>query len=695
MAEENPSVSPYTMRISRLIVDKLGVKLYDRVSLVLAELVANSYDADATEVKIKAPMGRFLATKGEDGLQDAGYCLEVEDNGIGMTPEEVQAFYLIVGAERRRDDRRGDRSRRFKRKVMGRKGVGKLAPFGICQKIEVLTSGGKRTVGIDEAGNEVEGYLTAHLIMDREEILSDDTEFEYEPEVGELDGIIRPKSGTLVRLSLFAQRKVPELDTLERQLSQRFGIVAPNWQIQLIDTLDTENTRLVGQFEIDKLENTEIRFENDGRALGPDRNRLEDLEAGFDYEGRFYSVTGWVAYSQKPYKDDLMAGVRIYCRGKIASKTNIFALGAGFTGEYDIRSYLIGELHADWLDEDEDLIQTDRKDILWSHEVGTAFQGWGQNVVRKMGKLARSPVKKKSWDVFRETTNVEERIEQAFPKNEQAPIRKTALDLAKRMGSTMRREEIEDEEQRETMVGLSLMLAPHVTLDDKLKEASEESPLSVIVEVLKTARISELASFGRIADERIRVIDQVETLIDDTETAEAALQNLITEAPWLINPEWSPLISNQRLSTLRKRFEKYYERKTGQEIELSEFTDPNKRPDFVLTTQDNQIQIIEIKPPNHFLNNDDMDRLNTYIQQMEQFLADPTNKEFAGSFQDDFKVTLICDGQNLDGLALAAYGGLLASRVLTHINWDVFLKRTKSVHEEFLEEAARRRNITE
>ena len=37
----------YEMTISRLTVDKLGVKLYDRVSAVIAEIVANSYDADA------------------------------------------------------------------------------------------------------------------------------------------------------------------------------------------------------------------------------------------------------------------------------------------------------------------------------------------------------------------------------------------------------------------------------------------------------------------------------------------------------------------------------------------------------------------------------------------------------------------------------------------------------------------------
>jgi len=105
----------YTMTISRLTVDKLGVKLYDKVSAVIAELVSNSYDADAVEVTITAPMGEFLATKRNNNLIDKGYSIEVYDNGIGMTPEEVNKFYLCVGADRRADSKRGDESRLFKR----------------------------------------------------------------------------------------------------------------------------------------------------------------------------------------------------------------------------------------------------------------------------------------------------------------------------------------------------------------------------------------------------------------------------------------------------------------------------------------------------------------------------------------------------------------------------------------------------
>ncbi|NJM67951.1 MAG: hypothetical protein HC851_20950 [Acaryochloris sp. RU_4_1] len=170
--EENQPVK-YTMTISRLTIDKLGVKLYDKVSAVIAELVSNSYDADATEVRIKAPMGEFLATKSNNQLQDRGFTIEIWDNGTGMTPDQVNKFYLCVGADRRVDTERGDKSRRFDRKVMGRKGVGKLAPFGICERIEVLTSGGELIQGRDENGSTLEGYLTAHLILDRSQILKE------------------------------------------------------------------------------------------------------------------------------------------------------------------------------------------------------------------------------------------------------------------------------------------------------------------------------------------------------------------------------------------------------------------------------------------------------------------------------------------------------------------------------------------
>ncbi len=154
----------YTMPISRLTVDKLGVKLYDKVSAVIAELISNSYDADATSVTVQAPMGQYLASKSKGQIRDSGFEIIVEDDGIGMTPEQMQQFYLVIGAERRSDPKRGGTSPKYARKVMGRKGVGKLAPFGICKIIEVVSAGGDE-ISISAKGKMEKGFLTSHIIL--------------------------------------------------------------------------------------------------------------------------------------------------------------------------------------------------------------------------------------------------------------------------------------------------------------------------------------------------------------------------------------------------------------------------------------------------------------------------------------------------------------------------------------------------
>lgn len=46
---------------------------------------------------------------------------------------------------------------------MGRKGVGKLAPFGVCSHIEILSAGGAI---VKEGDNE--GYRTAHIILKKD-----------------------------------------------------------------------------------------------------------------------------------------------------------------------------------------------------------------------------------------------------------------------------------------------------------------------------------------------------------------------------------------------------------------------------------------------------------------------------------------------------------------------------------------------
>jgi hypothetical protein len=680
-----------------MTVDKLGVKLYDRVYAVIAELISNSYDADAEHVTVRAPMGSYLAHKAGGTITSKNVTIEVVDDGAGMTPDELQEFYLIVGKERRDDPKRGDKSKKFLRNVMGRKGVGKLAPFGVCKVVEIISSGGE----LISEGNST-GYSTAHVILDKGKILSD-TDEEYKPEVGLQDGQFARQTGTKIILREFEYRRISDIKELSRQLSQRFGISSPNWSIALEDSSkspsDPAYRAVVGSFDVPVMPDSRVVFEGDRhtvsqpdgsgyRVIGPDGNSTDKLVAGFTYEGKFYPVSGWVAYAKEPYKDELMAGVRIYCRGKFTAQTTVFNRKAGFTGEHNIRSYLVGELHADWLDEQEDLIQTDRRDILWSHELGNEFQIWGQKVIQHIGQITRNPMRKTMMERFFEVGEVQEKISKAFPTEKQKELRAQATEVAKALGKSLRGDELSDPQAVDDMVQLALLLAPLRTLDEKLREAAEAdtTPLSVVNDILRTAKVAETVSFGRKIEKRLEIISHLEKLKDIEHTSENELQNLIEAAPWLVNPQWIPVTANRSLNTLKKEFSKFYKDRTGKEIYLGEFSEPTKRPDFVLFSQDGRLQIIEIKKPKHKIANDEMDRIISYFEQFEAFLQDERHKEFR-DIANDFHLTLVADGEDLSGAQRAAYQSYVKDKKLTPIDWAAFLLRTTRTHHEFLDEA--------
>lgn len=697
----------YRMVISRLTIDKLGVKLYDKVSAVIAELISNSYDADAKLVTISAPMNQFLATKAGGVLKDKGFEVTIIDDGIGMLPNELQDYFLVVGSERRKDKDRGAKSKIFKREVTGRKGVGKLAPFGICTVMEVISSGGERVTETAKDGTSIEGYRTSHIILDYDDI-NQPTDAEYFPKIGKYDQTLRSSQGTTITLRQFNRRKVPSLETLEKQISQRFGMISPTWKIVVRDntklTSDPTFERIVGQFDVPTMPKTKINFtgpeitklggkKSDYKVIGPDGNDDPSLSCGFEYEGQFYPVRGWVAYSKVPYKDELMAGIRIYCNGKIAAQTAVFGRPAGFTGEHTVRSYLVGELHADWLDESEDLIQTDRRDILWSDEVAQEFQAWGQKIVAHVGRISRDPMRAKRHERFMEAGDLKKRVNETFPGPRQERIRDQAMEIGKVLGRSLSDGDLEDPEVVESFVDLTLMLAPHVTLDEMLRAAGndEKSPIASVTAILRTARIAELSSFGRVAEDRIKVIERLRGLIKK-EPDEVELQNLIAQAPWLINPQWAPITANQGFTSLQAAFRRFYKQKTKKPLNIGTFQETGKRPDFVLSNQDGALQIIEIKKPKHKIRNDEMGRIDKYVELFDAFLNDKANADFLEMFSG-FKVTLVADGEALSGTSKRAFSALISNGIMTHITWDVFLLRTEKMHRDFLKHADKLRKI--
>jgi hypothetical protein len=655
-------VSSYQLRISRLTIDKLGVKLYDKASAVVAELIANAYDADANEVRVEVPLGTELASKDAASAQpqDKGYQIVVRDDGHGMTPDEARAFYLQVGRDRRDHAEQGGKSRGKERPVMGRKGIGKLAPFGICKRIEVVSSGGDVVPG--------QGYLTTHFFLDFDKIVQD-TDEPVDLEVGDQDSTFQSNPGTAIRLTSFLTKRVPDSETFKRQVSTRFAFVDPNFDIHLRDTRPDPHV----EFDVKKFDvpcNEETRIDLSGRPVTTET-------------GESLSVKGWLAMAKDPHKTEELAGVRIYTRGKIAATTRDFEQPAGFTGEFTMRSYLVGEVFADWLDDDDgdDLIRTDRQSILWDSDRGRALREWGAQLIKEIAAKSAGPRREKKSKLFMDQAKIEERATQRYGDVE---VVRVAVELGKQIGGFAAEDELDDPDYVDGLAEVILSVAPHQALVAAFKEISQQQDATIeqLISLFGKTRIAEMASYGQIAAERVKSIKELQEAILRPGVQEPDLQALIASAPWLIRPDWSLITQNQTLKVFRDQFVAFYQKKYGQAIEVA-ISYEKKRPDFTVVHHGRQLHVVEIKRPGHDFDGADYLRLQNYVAAFDEFFDN--NAGTVASFPDRWQIDLIADGENLSVLeqryAFQAFKD--TDKVVRH-SWNDFLTAAVTAHEGFL-----------
>ncbi|WP_330182415.1 ATP-binding protein [Nocardia sp. NBC_01503] len=644
----------YTMRISRLAIDKLGIRLYDRVSAVLAELIANSYDADATEVQVSLPWGVTLAGTVRSADEPA-YRIVVSDNGHGMTTEEINRHYLMVGSDRR--IRTGtDLSRERGRPVMGRKGIGKLAAFGICRTIEVITAG-------SHPGDEHEsGWPVSHIVMDLGDMLSD-TERDYYPQPGPLDGTYAAERGTTVILRDFFRKRVNSGTELSRQLASRFGIERSDWRVRVCNCIGQESFTL-SDLPIDVMEDT----------------RIDVSRVPVRFGHKFLPVSGWIAYSKQPYRDDAMAGVRIYARGKIVAQTRDFGIPAGFTGEFKLRSYLVGAVHVDWLDDEEDLVRSDRQDIMWNSPRGEALAQWGQALIKEIGRIGEKSIRRRVWEEFVERSRLRETLEAIAPGDRL--FRDSVIDAARILVAHKDRASLDDPAHIANMVRLALSLGPQRSLLETLKEIAEdaEPEMDVVVALFERARVAEIYSLGQIASERVAVVDRLRALIDDRRSLERPLQELIESAPWLLAPEWTPLGMNESLKRVRASFERWYTHKFGTTLLTTAIGSPKREPDFVLLHDSGELWIVEIKRMDYHLTDEEYNRAVNYLYELDRFLDE--NPRIGAQFPRR-RLTFIVD--HIDRLGPASLSSLMSDQRVDRRTWRELLDATLRAHRDFLD----------
>lgn len=190
----------YKLNISPRILELLGPSLYTNIYYVIAELIANAYDADAENVYI---------------IISDDY-IAVEDDGYGMSYKNGDVDKYLNVAAISRSTKENSTTKNKRRLKMGRKGVGKLAALSISEKVYVKTV----------ANGEKSGFiLSRHIDESRNLTPIPDEEIIFEKV---------KNNGTAIVMQNPKYKFVNTPKTIKKNIIKIFPMVCDNFRIHII-----------------------------------------------------------------------------------------------------------------------------------------------------------------------------------------------------------------------------------------------------------------------------------------------------------------------------------------------------------------------------------------------------------------------------------------------------------------------------
>lgn len=262
------------------MVHLLGVQLYDTPLAMLRENVQNAYDA------ILERMDKEAAFK--DGIvkiEVVGDHITIIDNGIGMDEQGLQENYWTAG----HSGKNNPESR--KAGVVGHFGIGALANFGVCSRLEVNTmrigtntrylcvaerdkmSGTQFPLTIQEDNTGSYGTKISAILMPGITITEEQVEAYITKYVQFIPIPVTINGRTIKQKQLFVNRARPNSESLEGDVKD--GVVRFHYDISFLNYQPLKPEILV----------TNIVYNNEsvrGRLfLNKDENEIFGLNNGF------------------------------------------------------------------------------------------------------------------------------------------------------------------------------------------------------------------------------------------------------------------------------------------------------------------------------------------------------------------------------------------------------------------------------
>ncbi len=563
MKTENPQ---YEMTLSLTILNHLGFGLYSNISAVLSEVVANAWDADAEHVWITIDKNHEKVV--------------IQDDGHGMTIEDANRKYLCVGYERRKN---APRTPHFNRPVMGRKGIGKLSLFSIARTVEVHSVKDNTKHGFSMDVKEIK------------EMIKDETEGKYSPRAIPIEKIGLDR-GTRIVLSNIERKLAWTEKPLKKRLARRFSIIGSkhNFEIYLNNhpvTIDDRDYQ-------DKIQYIwtfgELGMQSRNAAKNQEAHEERPGQIGDDPDS---TIEGWIGTAFKsgqlndPDTKDSINKIVIMVRGKLAQENILDTFGEG--GLYT--KYIFGEIHADFLDLDneDDIANTDRQSFI---EEDFRYKKLWEKLRRELRYIEGKWTELRNTQGSKQAFSISPQIEKWF--DDLNPDQKQS---AKKLLGRINQLPIDDPNQKRQLLVSGVLAFESMKFRNMLHRLDNVSVenLEVLNDVFIQLDDLEASAYYQITKDRLDVIQKLTGLADEN-AKERALQEHLFQHLWILDPSWERATHTSEMEKrIRHALRKNNESLTTEDSLTEE--ESRARFDIYYQTNVNKHVIIELKRANRIL----------------------------------------------------------------------------------------------
>ncbi|MFC1977571.1 ATP-binding protein [Chloroflexota bacterium] len=562
----------------------LGISAYNSARKCLSELVANSYDADAKDVRVTLP-----------DVIDENAIITIEDNGIGMSSDEIKNKFLYIGRNRRVEGEKTDSGRL----VIGSKGIGKLAGFGISSRIR-LTSW----------KNSQQSSLT----IDREALESVDTLKNHRLDI--VVSSTQHDAGTKIELlRLHEQLRLPTADEIRRSL--------------FINMPKKADFKMYVN-----------GVECSAQDIAGERHEFSEEISGLG------QVTGYYIIAESRQR---ASGFAVRVRERIVQEPSLFGLDTRAHGFFTAEK-ICGEIRAEFLDPEasdgarQDLIKTTRDGFLDEAEAVQTFNDWAAQFIRKIVQGADTSEQQRRTDSLLNEPDIKTRLDRLPPH-----IRGTASKVVRGIISKLKT--ASDEDAKNLIEWVLRYYESNV-----LKELMNAIASADIAEAEKLGNLiqewglTQVNSVIGIIQTQIDIITRLEELTASDKAKEIDLHKLIESNLWLVREGLELWSSDKPLKTLLEGYiDKLYE---GKE---------DIRPDLVCRSRSegSEAVILEFKRPKEKVVMDHVTQALEYEGIIRKHRPNISFETFIVGRQYDTSVLAIRDKQEKAGLHLWSFEEIL------------------------------------